>query len=59
LSYTANQLTPDTVYTFLVQARNAVGLGASSSSVDIRASKIPNVPSAPSTTTVSNTDVTI
>jgi hypothetical protein len=47
------------VYTFKVQARNAIGLGAMSSEVLIRASAIPAVPSAPTTTVVSNTDVTI
>jgi len=58
-SYTATNLTPDSIYTFKVSARNLVGLGSDSSEVAVRAAAIPNVPAAPTTVANLNVSVTI
>jgi len=57
--YTASSLTADVVYTFKVNARNLVGLGADSSEVAIRAAAVPVAPAAPTTAVNSNVSVTI
>lgn len=59
-SYSAMSLTPDAIYAFRVEARNSVGYSASpSAEVSVRAAAKPTEPSAPSTVTVSNSDVTV
>ncbi len=58
-SYTASSILANVVYTFKVTARNLVGFGADSSSVDIRAAAKPSVPAAPTTSVNSNTSITI
>lgn len=57
-SFIALSMTADTLYTFKVQARNAVGYSADSPTVSIRAASLPGTPSAP-TTTVNGDNVDI
>ena len=57
--FTASTLTPDTVYSFLVIARNIVGFSSNSSVVTIRAAAKPSTPAIPSTSVISNTNVMI
>ena len=48
-NYTESLLTSDVVYTFKVTARNSIGYGAESTSVNVRAAAKPDVPDAPTT----------
>jgi hypothetical protein len=41
---TTVELTPDVIYSFKIQARNAVGVGEQSLSISIRAARIPDAP---------------
>ncbi len=57
--YTSNALVANSVYTFKVEARNALGYSDFSSEVVIRAAAKPDTPAVPVTTVVSNTDAVI
>lgn len=57
-SFTATDLTPDTVYAFKVEARNVQGFSPESSEFSVRAAAVPDTPSAP-TTTVNGSNVQI
>ena len=58
-SYTANFLVANSVYTFKIEARTALGYSDYSSEISIRAAAKPDTPAVPVTTVVSNTDVVI
>ncbi len=58
-SYTATGLTPNSIYSLIVRARNLVGFGGYSAEVLIRAASKPNTPALPTTATVSNTDLVV
>ncbi len=58
-SFTASTLTANLIYTFKIESRNLIGYSAYSSEVVIRAAAKPSQPSAPLTSVVSNTGVTI
>jgi hypothetical protein len=58
-SYTVGSLTPDLVYSFIVESRNLIGYSVVSVAVLVRAAAKPDQPSTPTTTVVSNTAVVV
>ena len=48
-SYTVNGLSADTIYQFVIQARNSIGYSSSSSIIEVRASGVPDAPATPTT----------
>ena len=58
-SYTASSLTADVVYTFKINARTLVGLGADSNELSVRAAAKPSAPAALATSVNTNVSVTI
>ena len=56
---TTLELEPGTLYTFKVQARNSVGYSLDSSTITIRAARIPDAPANVLTTTVESTVVVV
>ena len=58
-AYTASSLVANTIYTFKIEARNAVGYSDFSSEVSVRAAARPSTPTAPTTSVITNTGVVI
>ena len=58
-SYTVGSLTPDLIYSFIVESRNLIGYSSTSVPGQVRAAAKPDQPSTPTTTVVSNTAVVV
>ena len=58
-SYSATSLTPDGIYTFRVESRTLVGYSGFSIELAVRAAARPSMPSSPTTSLISNTNVVI
>ena len=58
-SYTAGSLTANSIYTFKIEALNAVGYSYFSTEIMVRAAAKPSAPTAPITSVISNTSVVI
>ena len=58
-SFTASSLVANTIYTFKIEARNAVGYSDFSSEVSVRAAARPSTPTAPTTSVILNTSVVL